>query len=134
MKAPERIKFRHKAKTKARQAMFRTRQREKGLALLQVRISRLAHAKACEQCEQCEQNGITLTELYQLAINNTDPNQLPEKHPEVIEGDLVGARQISPWIDPEVAETFEKLATNYRNRTIAMSAIVYAYCARCEAE
>ncbi|HHF2869010.1 TPA: hypothetical protein ACPJZQ_004169 [Vibrio alginolyticus] len=69
-----------------------------------------------------------------MAINNTAPNQLPEKHPEVIEGDLVGTRQISPWIDHEVAETFEKLATNYRNRTIAMSAIVYAYCARCEAE
>ncbi|HHX8304305.1 TPA: hypothetical protein ACVOZG_002412 [Vibrio diabolicus] len=131
MKAPERIKFRHKAKTKARQAMFRTRQRKKGLALLQVRISRLAHAKACEQCEQ---NGITLTDLYQLAINHTDPNQLPEKHPEVTEGDLVGTRQISPWIDPEVAKTFEKLATNYRNRTIAMSAIVYAYCVHCEEE
>ncbi|MGR5273992.1 hypothetical protein ACPV4S_19270 [Vibrio alginolyticus] len=131
MKAPERVKFRHKAKAKARQATFRTRQREKGLALLQARISRLAHAKACEQCEQ---NGITLTELYQLAINNTDPNELPEKHPEVIEGDLVGTRQISPWIDPSAAETFEKLATNYRNRTIAMSAIVYAYCARCKAE
>ncbi|MCG9776407.1 hypothetical protein L1D49_24385, partial [Vibrio diabolicus] len=66
--------------------------------------------------------------------NNTDPNELPEKHPEVIEGDLVGTRQISPWIDPSAAETFEKLATNYRNRTIAMSAIVYAYCARCKAE
>ncbi|WP_432773898.1 hypothetical protein [Vibrio parahaemolyticus] len=92
---------------------------------LQVRISLYAHDKAYKMALE---SGVTLTKFYELAINHTDLNCLPVMHREVCEGDLIGTRPISPWLEPDTITQFNKISKKYRNQTVAMSAIVNAYC------
>ena len=121
----------HLKKTRAnelnciRQENFRKRQRDAGLENLQVRLSCFSHAKA-KRITQTDT--VSLSQLYEFAILAVDPQNPPAKHEEVLEGDLIGSCQISPWMSVEAVEKFENLARTYHTRTVAMSAIVNAYC------
>lgn len=126
MTPANRLKNRKLCQARKRQANWRSKSKESGLIPLQTRISNLAHSKATAVCQQ---EGISLTDLYQLAINNTSPDNPPKPHLEPISGDLIGSRRISPWICPEAHNRFyTKLLPKYTKSRIAMSAIVYAYC------
>lgn len=126
MTPAQRLKTRKLCQTRKRQAKCRSKRKESGLTPLQIRISNLAHSKATAICQQ---EGISLTELYQLAINNTSPDSIPKPHLEPMNGDLVGSRRISPWISIDTHDYFYKtLLPKYTKSRIAISAIVYAYC------
>ncbi|UTZ44549.1 hypothetical protein [Vibrio campbellii] len=126
MTPAQRVKNRKLCLAKKRQQRCRLKRTKQELLPLQVQISRYAHSKARMVCEL---QGISLTELYQLAINNTSTDNPPKPHLEVMDGDLVGSIRISPWISKDAHEYFYKeLLPNYTKSRTAISAIVSAYC------
>ena len=126
MTPAQRLRTRKLSQARKRQANCRSKRKENGLIPLQVRLSNLAHAKATAVCDQ---ESISLTDLYQLAINNTSLDNVPKPHLEPISGDLVGSRRISPWVCVDTHDYFyKKLLPKYTKSRIAISAIVYAYC------
>lgn len=108
-----------------RQAAFRKKQRDSGLDTLQVRLSTFSHAKASVISDT---DSVELTRIYDFAIKTASLNNPPAKHEEILEGDLIGTRQISPWLSEATIYKFEQLAKHYISRNVAMSAIVNAYC------
>ncbi|CAH0543165.1 hypothetical protein [Vibrio marisflavi] len=126
MKAATRKRQRALAKSRNRQAFYRENQVEKGLCALQVRLSAYAHNKALTLSVERE---TSLTNIYALAVKAARmAGELPEPHAVVLDGELIGTKQISPWLEADVADSFEKMAKKYHSRTVAMSAIVNAYC------
>ncbi|HCG7330420.1 hypothetical protein P3551_23035 [Vibrio parahaemolyticus] len=126
MTPAQRLRTRRLCQAKKRQQRSRVKRAQQDLIPLQVRLSKLAHAKALIVSQL---QGISLTDLYQLAINNTSPDSAPQPHLEPIDGDLVGSCRISPWIRKEAHNHFyESLLPKYKKSRIAISAIVYSYC------
>lgn len=125
MLAPERKKLRQLEKSNRRQARFRAKKRANSETCLQVSISLFAHNKAIQLKEK---TGGRLVDVYEAAILSANLDSLPPKHDEVLEGDLIGYKQVAPWVPTKTFERFEKMAKHYRSRPIAMSAIVNAYC------
>lgn len=125
MSPDELNKYRTLAKTKKRQQNFRMRQKEKGLVLLQARLSYFAHDKLSLLADL---NGINKEKVYELAIEAANIDKLPKPHREVLEGHLIGTRTISAWVKPEILAKLISIVPSYRNKTVALSAIINHYC------
>lgn len=130
MTPAERIEQKTKKNANRRQINHRQRQRGKGLLRLQTRISRYAHSKAT-LLSQTE--GKNLTQIYELAILDqatSDREQLPTPHIAVVNGELFGTMAIDPWMPTSTVQKLDEIihTGKYRNRIMAMSALVSAYC------
>lgn len=126
MTPEKRVRLRKQYLNRARQKRVRKARNTSGFSQLQIRISYYAHAKA--RLLAAEQN-ITLTKLYELAINDTNVSDLPRHHLEVTSGDLIGYRPISPWIDKKIHQRFmNEIQPCYPRSRMSLSAIVNAYC------
>jgi hypothetical protein len=125
MLAAQRRKMRSLNKARARQAFHRERLKDKGLAPLQVRISVYAHHKATMLSEA---TGLSLTDIYQRAIEQADKEALAPIHEQPSSEELLGHRQITPWLDADTLKKFEEeVAPSYRTRRSAISATVFQY-------
>ncbi len=124
MLAPERKRLRTLEKSRKRQENYRQRQSEKGLKRLQVYASVYSHHNAQKAANKL---GCDLSAIYANAFLDADLHALPIKHDEVLEGDLIGIKQLCPWLPSEAVDKFEAIAERYKTRTIAMSAVLNAY-------
>ena len=130
MTPAELIKQKTKKNANRRQINHRQRQKGKGLFRLQTRISRYAHSKAT-LLSQLE--GKHLAQIYELAILDhakSDREQLPTPHIAVVDGELFGTMAIDPWMPTSTVQKLDAIihTGRYRNRIMAMSALVSAYC------
>ena len=113
--------------SKNRQTAMRNRRKQNGSQTLQLRISIISHLLV-KQISKA--TGTPFATVYANAINYYANNSesLPQSQSEVLTGDNIGTQQIAPWITLKERAEFERIATHYETRSIALSAITYSYC------